>query len=133
MTDDLHQRAKQIFVAASDLPPEAREAFVSEECAGDRALWDEVMSLLRFHDSAGSASAPAWARARWDGADSIGAYRLLEKPFRDIFRGPHEWNPSTGEANLHPVNADHFFFRADQASREPSSRYRDQVMYQDPV
>ncbi|MEW6364167.1 MAG: tetratricopeptide repeat protein [Acidobacteriota bacterium] len=79
MTDDLHQRAKQIFVAASDLPTEAREAFVSEECAGDRALWDEVMSLLGYHDLAGSASAPAWTRARWDGADSIGAYRLLEK------------------------------------------------------
>jgi len=79
MTDGLHQRAKQIFMTASGLPRDARAAFVSEECGGDEALRDEVLSLLGFHDSARSALAPAWARAPWDGADSIGAYRLLEK------------------------------------------------------
>src|SRR5262249_18387416 len=45
----LHQRAKDVFIAALDRPEEERAAFVAEACAADVSLKQEVESLLGFH------------------------------------------------------------------------------------
>jgi tetratricopeptide (TPR) repeat protein len=46
------QRAKDLFLAALDRPPEARAAYLREVCGGDTALRSEVESLLQFHEAA---------------------------------------------------------------------------------
>jgi serine/threonine protein kinase/tetratricopeptide (TPR) repeat protein len=51
MTDaSRYERAKDIFLAASEQPDEEREAFVERECGGDETLLEEVRSLLEHHD-----------------------------------------------------------------------------------
>jgi len=47
--DSVWNRAQRIFLQAVDLPPAERAAFLRHACAGDRALLDEVESLLA-HD-----------------------------------------------------------------------------------
>ena len=46
----LHQRAKDIFVAALEHAPAERPAFLADACAGDAQLRSEVESLLAFHE-----------------------------------------------------------------------------------
>lgn len=58
MTDDGHGRAKKLFVAALELPPEERRAFLEKEAAGDRTLIDEVESLLGFHEETDAGDEP---------------------------------------------------------------------------
>jgi hypothetical protein len=49
VSNDLHARAKSVFVRAVDLPAGARRPFVEKECQGDAALQAEVESLLAHH------------------------------------------------------------------------------------
>ncbi len=49
MTDDRHRRAKEIFLATCERPPEERPLFLKEACGGDSELRAEVESLLAFH------------------------------------------------------------------------------------
>ena len=58
MTEDLHQRAKKLFLEACELPPEEREALLDRECADDPALRAEVESLLK-HDAPTFAASPS--------------------------------------------------------------------------
>jgi len=46
----LHQRAKDVFLAALARPAADRPSFVATACTGDDALRQEVESLLAFHD-----------------------------------------------------------------------------------
>ena len=46
----LHQRAKDVFLAALERPAADRAAFLAEACGDDAALRQEVESLLAFHD-----------------------------------------------------------------------------------
>jgi tetratricopeptide (TPR) repeat protein len=46
----LHERAKEVFLAALDCPASGRRAFVADACSGDELLRLEVESLLEFHD-----------------------------------------------------------------------------------
>ena len=48
--ESLHQRAKELFLAALERPAADRPAFLAEACGGDAALRQEVESLLAFHD-----------------------------------------------------------------------------------
>ena len=74
------RRADAVFDAALDLPPEARDAFVAQACAGDAELGAEVRRLLRAHgQSDGFLSAPAAA---------IGAPLLADAPTADAPRAP---------------------------------------------
>jgi len=50
-----HLRAKDLFLAAIDLPRERRDAFLADACGGDAALKAEVESLLSFHDDEAAA------------------------------------------------------------------------------
>jgi len=50
MDEDRYQRAKKLFLAACDLPPEERETMLQRECAGDAELRADVESLLT-HDA----------------------------------------------------------------------------------
>ena len=55
----LHERAKEVFLAALERPAGDRRSFVAEACAGDGDLLQEVESLLAFHeDGTGGAGAP---------------------------------------------------------------------------
>jgi predicted esterase len=53
MPDERWQRVKEIFSAASERPPEAREAFLREACGTDGALRRDVDSLLAAGQAAG--------------------------------------------------------------------------------
>lgn len=46
MSADLHRRAKEVFSAAADLPPERRAAHVGAACGDDTELREEVLALL---------------------------------------------------------------------------------------
>ena len=46
----LHQRAKDVFLAALERPPADRAAFLAEACGDDAALRREAESLLEFHE-----------------------------------------------------------------------------------
>ena len=50
----LHERAKDVFLAALDRPADERRAYVEEACGSDAALFREVDSLLKFHEQTGS-------------------------------------------------------------------------------
>jgi hypothetical protein len=50
MTAPYPERVKEIFGLALELPVERREGFIEEQCAGDQALRDAVLELLRKHD-----------------------------------------------------------------------------------
>ena len=75
-----HERAQELFLRALEQPADRRDRWLDEACAGDRALRDEVGSLLRHHsprqplveETGGPArllvvrdlSAPTWTRPR---------------------------------------------------------------------
>jgi serine/threonine-protein kinase len=50
----LHERAKDVFLAALDRPADQRRAYLTEACGSDAALFREVESLLKYHEETGS-------------------------------------------------------------------------------
>ncbi len=50
MADGNWQKAKEIFLAALDVPPDERDRFLTDTCASDGSLIEEVRSLLASHD-----------------------------------------------------------------------------------
>ncbi|MGC4080995.1 MAG: serine/threonine-protein kinase [Vicinamibacterales bacterium] len=50
----LHERAKDVFLAALEQPADLRRSFIADACATDPALHREVESLLKFHEETGS-------------------------------------------------------------------------------
>jgi len=76
---DRWQRVKGVFDAALEQPAAERATFVGQACDGDEALREEVLSLLRAHEQAGSfLSVPALATfdRDWTGR-RIGPYQVL--------------------------------------------------------
>ena len=77
------QRAKDLFLAALDRPTDERAAFVRDACGEDGGLREEVDSLLRFHDSAGSVEAERDAQSQrpafMAGQVFAGRYRMVER------------------------------------------------------
>jgi tetratricopeptide (TPR) repeat protein len=90
---DRFRRVDAIFDAVLDLPPGEQTAFIDRECAGDQALRDEVLELVRaYHQAdvlesaAARVAAPlleAAAAAAGPAPDRIGAFRVV----REIGRG----------------------------------------------
>jgi WD40 repeat protein len=94
MVVDLSQHIKDLFDAAFDLAPEAREGFLAESCDGDTALRAEVEKLLRLHDNADEfLEAPPLINDSYDSSPAIhadaslgrriGAYQVI----RELGRG----------------------------------------------
>src|SRR5262245_13676923 len=79
----LHQRAKDVFIAALERPAAERSRFLSEACGGDEALRSEVDSLLKFHEEDASVSTDSTddpeTAAFEPGAVFAGRYRMLER------------------------------------------------------
>ncbi len=73
MNVDRHRRARELFLAACDLPLGRRSTYLDGACAGDAELHREVAALLRFDlpatDSLEERSPP----------ERIGDFRLLRK------------------------------------------------------
>ena len=73
MSSDRHRRAKEIFLAACDLPLDRRSSYLYDECAGDAILCHEVEALLEFDQST---TDPLEERRP---PDRIGNFRLLQR------------------------------------------------------
>jgi eukaryotic-like serine/threonine-protein kinase len=75
-------RVKQVFQAALERSPDSRPAFLAAACGDVRALRDEVESLLRAHEQAGSfAEPPAIEAGRgpvMNRGDRLGQYTIVE-------------------------------------------------------
>jgi len=78
----IHQRAKDLFLAALDRPASERAAFLAEACGDDIALRQEAESLLEFHedDEAIEPGPPkAVAAAFAPGEVLAGRYRMIAR------------------------------------------------------
>src|SRR3954447_5225322 len=80
----LHQRAKDVFIAALDRPAGERRRFLAEMCGADQALREEVESLLQFHaqetsSTNGAAGEPDDVAAFTPGTIFAGRYRMIER------------------------------------------------------
>jgi len=73
MSIDRHRRAKEIFLAACELPVDRRTSFLDEECTGEEELRHEVEGLLAFDPATTDSS------AKKGPPDRIGNFRLLQK------------------------------------------------------
>jgi non-specific serine/threonine protein kinase/serine/threonine-protein kinase len=85
MTREEWQRVKEILHDALELPRAGRTEFLDRSCNGNTELRDEVESLLRSHDDAGSfiesspaAAAPAVAREEFGVGAQLGPYRIVQ-------------------------------------------------------
>ncbi len=85
-------RVEALFEAALDLPPDGRDAFLAERCAGDDALAGDVRRLLRAHDradglldddapasAAGLLDTGVWGAGRSRTEERIGPYRIRDE------------------------------------------------------
>jgi predicted Ser/Thr protein kinase len=77
-----HQRSKELFLEALEVPPAGRVAFVESHTAGDEGLRREVLQLLLLHGEDDSLlDAPADADDPWPWTAAagleVGPYRLL--------------------------------------------------------
>jgi non-specific serine/threonine protein kinase/serine/threonine-protein kinase len=73
MTIDRHRRAKEVFLAACELPVDRRTAHLDEECVGDDELRREVQALLEI-----DRSTPDPTEERRP-PERIGNFRLLQR------------------------------------------------------
>jgi tetratricopeptide (TPR) repeat protein len=75
----LHQRAKDVFLAALEQPAADRQAYVAKACAGDEPLRREADALLKFHAETtvggGQADEPTFA----PGEVFAGRYRMIAR------------------------------------------------------
>src|SRR5262245_28243700 len=77
----LHERAKDLFLAALDRPLAERARFIEESCGNDTALRAEVESLLEFHEdsAAGAVVPPAVGEPFKPGDVFAGRYRMVTR------------------------------------------------------
>ena len=78
----LHERAKDIFLAALERPRDERRAFLTEACGSDEALRREAESLLAFHeeDQDDIAATAEAADATFAAGDEFaGRYRMIAR------------------------------------------------------
>jgi hypothetical protein len=81
----IHQRAKDVFLAALARPADEQGAFLAEACGDDVALRQEVESLLQFHED--EKEAEAGVQADRDALDDpfapgdlfAGRYRMIAR------------------------------------------------------
>jgi eukaryotic-like serine/threonine-protein kinase len=101
---------ESLFAGAVALPPEERGAYLDRECAGDPALRDRLLALLRAHDRAGNVidrpvngdpnqTAGYAATSEQPGTIIAGRYKLLEEI------GEGAWGRSGRPSRRHPFVA----------------------------
>lgn len=95
MTPERRQRVEEIFQTALDLPPDKRAGYLSEACADDLTMQEEVVNLLACHETGDLFEDPSPSEVQSqpqttidDGQDPLlgrrlGAYRIV----REIGRG----------------------------------------------
>ena len=74
---ELWPKVKQLFAAAVQLAPSAREAFLDRECGGNSALRSEVESLLAFADSSTASQPPSLERPTLTAGTRLGEYEVV--------------------------------------------------------
>ena len=72
MTPERHERARELFLSASELPEEARAAYLAHHCGDDEELRREVESLLGYHGRSTTLTAVGK-----DHEETIGRFRVL--------------------------------------------------------
>lgn len=97
----LHERAKDLFLAALDRPAADWPAFLADACGDDSALRREVESLLAFHEEEGSANQKPSSSPRTldTGRDSI---KLSFVP-GDVFAGRYRMVTRIGRGGMGDV------------------------------
>ncbi len=80
MSEDVHRRSKELFLAACERPPEERAGFLDEACGGDPELRAEVEDLLSFHQEQETGFAGSVAvRATREDLDHLQSFRVLQR------------------------------------------------------
>ena len=88
MSDERWQQVWSLFHQVIEKPPEERDRFLREACAGDGSLLEEVGSLIPFHDKPGDVLKspalldPLLGDADWTApltGDRLGPYRILRE------------------------------------------------------
>ena len=75
----LHQRAKEMFLAALDRPVAERDAFLADACGDDEELRQEIASLLSFHAVEATTSHDIKAEPFQPGTVFAGRYRMVTR------------------------------------------------------
>jgi hypothetical protein len=96
----LHERAKDLFLAALDRPPDDRRRFIAEACGTDLALFAEVESLLKFHEETGGAQSAATPRGQTPAGGRAAATRPMATPSTRATSSPAAtaWSPVSAGA-----------------------------------
>src|SRR5579883_2556703 len=83
MTPEGWQRIKEIFQAAVDEPAGDRESFVASRTGDDRAMFDEIMRMLRYAAGSGVLDRPAWSGLpladELEPGARLGPYEILQQ------------------------------------------------------
>src|SRR5688500_14327374 len=88
MSDERWQQVWSLFHQVIEKPPEERDRFLREACAGDGSLLEEVGSLIPFHAKPGDVLEspalldPLLGDGDWTAplaGDRLGPYRILQE------------------------------------------------------
>src|SRR5688572_15386015 len=84
----LHQRAKEVFLAALERPAAERAAFIAEACTGDEELRREIESLLPYHEAEdeGEDLGPGVSAAKPEAPDRFEPGQVIGGRYRMVTR-----------------------------------------------
>ena len=75
-----HEREVAVFEAALNLPPDQRQAYLEQTCAGDRDLLQRILALLKVNESQADFLSPTTSIPLSEKTgDRIGPYKLLQQ------------------------------------------------------
>ena len=97
----LHERAKDVFLAALDRPVDERRAYIQEACGSDAALFREVESLLKFHEQTGSTNVSDTTTGHPDGGSHDAAADAFNPG--DVFAGRYRMVTRIGRGGMGDV------------------------------